>query len=145
MCESHHNSKTPYYENVNSSPQKPSQRRKPATKETKLVHSRTRAEYRSNKSTTHHKPPKQHITHLRPIPGLTAVHKPIRIIDVRELLPLRHRHLKEFAQWLPSLAHLVLEQVFWGHEGAQFGVVVVEDLLAVFVKVAFEEGGPEFV
>lgn len=64
---------------------------------------------------------------------------------MRELLSLGYRNLQELAQRLPTLAHLVLKQVLRGHESAKLGVVVVEDLLAVFIEVAFEKRRPEFV
>ena len=73
-----------------------------------------------------------------------AVDETVGVVCARELLAFRYGDLEEIAQWLPTLAHLVLEQVLCGHEGADLGVVFVEATLAVLLKVAFPELGPEF-
>jgi hypothetical protein len=73
-----------------------------------------------------------------------AVDETVCVVCARELLALRDGDFKEIAQRLPALAHLVLEQVLGGHERADLGVVFVEATLAVLLKVAFPEFGPEF-
>lgn len=72
-----------------------------------------------------------------------AIDEAVCVVCARELLAFGYRYLEEIAQWLPALAHLVLEQVLRGYERADLGVVFVEATLAVLLKVAFPEFGPE--
>jgi hypothetical protein len=73
-----------------------------------------------------------------------AVDKAVCVICARELPAFRYGHFQEIAQRLPTLAHLVLEQVLRRYERADLGVVFVEATLAVLFKIAFPEFGPEF-
>lgn len=83
------------------------------------------------------------IEHLHAVTLAAAVDKSICVVCARELPAFGYGHFEEIAQRLPALAHLVLEQVFRWYEGADFGVVFVEATLAVLLKVAFPEFGPE--
>lgn len=59
--------------------------------------SRTRTQHRRNQPTTHNEPTEQDVAHLRPVPRLTPVDEAVRIVDMRELLAFRNRHLEELA------------------------------------------------
>jgi len=84
------------------------------------------------------------IEHLHAVALPAAVHEAVCVVCARELPAFGHGDFEEIAQWLPALAHLVLEQVLRGYERADLGVVFVEATLAVLLEVAFPEFGPEF-
>ena len=84
------------------------------------------------------------VEHLHAVALPAAVDETVCVVCARELPAFGNRNFKEIAQRLPALTHLVLEQVLRRHEGADLGVVFVEATLAVLLKVAVPELGPEF-
>lgn len=109
------------------------------------MNSRTGTQHGRDQSAAHDEPAEEHIAHLCPVSRLASVDEAVGVVHMGKPLACRNRDFKKVAQRLPSFAHLVLEEVFWGYKRSQLSVVVIEDLLAVLLEVAFEEGGPEFV
>ena len=102
------------------------------------------AEDDCRKTATNNRSAESDVEHLHTVALPAAVDEAVCVVCARELLAFRYGDLEEIAQWLPALAHLVLEQVLRGYERANLGVVFVEATLAVLLKVAFPELGPEF-
>jgi hypothetical protein len=114
----------------------------PAPKEP--PHSQPSTKHNSRKTATDNSSAQGDVEHLHAVASPAAVDEAVGVVGARELAALGHGHLKEVAQRLPPFAHLVLEQVLGGHQGADLGVVLVEAALAVLLEVAFPEFGPEF-
>lgn len=115
---------------------------RPAAKEPPNSHGG--AEDNSRKTAADNSSAESDVEHLHAVTLAAAVDKSVCVVCARELPAFGYGHFEEIAQWLPALAHLVLEQVLRWYEGADLGVVFVEATLAVLLKVAFPEFGPEF-
>lgn len=107
-------------------------------------HGHGRAEHHSRKTAADNSSAESDVEHLHAVALTATVNEAVGVVCARELPALGYRDLEEVAQRLPAFTHLVLEQVFRGHERADLIVVFVETALAVLLKVAFPELGPEF-
>lgn len=114
----------------------------PSTKEPPVAHSG--AEHNGSKGSTDDRRTEQDVEHLHAVTPAATTDEAIRVVGSGKLLALRYRHFQEVAERFPALAHLVFEQVLRWDERADLLVVLLEAALAVLLKVAFPEAGPEF-